>query len=379
VSEPTRGLVLAAFVCFLGQALLTGPAHAHVSSDSYLRIETSPPEEMRGQWDISLRDLDAAVGLEAGDEGAITWGGLKARRQAIEAYAFSRLSIEGCILQPKEMLVDYHAGAAYAVLRFVAACAAQSTHRRLRYQLLFDLDPTHRGLLTIVAPSAERSEVLSPDRPEVEILETPATMLEEFGQFLALGVSHILLGYDHLLFIAVLMIYSPFRRESSGAWTPLDSFGQSMWEAVKILTAFTLAHATALALALLGFVDAPARYVDPAVAMTIMLAAIDNLRSILPRARTIVAFGFGLVHGLAFATALTPMRLSTAGLLLSLAGFNFGVELGQLLFALLLIPIVFVVRRKRIYLVLLAPALTMMAFALALLWFVNRLRPLLQS
>ncbi len=109
---------------------------------------------------------------------------------------------------------------------------------------------------------------------------------------------------------------------------------------------------------MLGVVDVPSRLVDPAVAITIMLAAIDNIWPILPRVRWTVAFGFGLIHGLAFASALGPMRLRPLGLALALGSFNIGVELGQLALALLLTPIVFVARSEKIYLRVLAPGLS---------------------
>lgn len=368
-------MILLAFAAQFALALRIEPAQAHLSSDSYLHIEIDADSRPSGQWDISLRDLDAAIGL-APDDGVITWGRLKARRAAIEAYAYDRLSIDGCTLRPGDMLVDRHAGAAYAVLRFTAECRSTRAPRRLHYRLLFDLDPTHRGLLTLVTPSGEQSEVLSPDRADMDLDRVDESTAGSFIRFVGFGVSHILFGYDHLLFVAVLMIFAAFRRSEAG-WAPLDGFGASALQTLTILTAFTLAHGVTLTLSLFHFVDAPARFVEPAVAATIMGAAIDNLLPLLSYARWTIAFGFGLVHGLAFATALGPMRLSTSGLLYALAGFNGGVELGQIAVALLLMPLVFTARRKRLYVSFIAPALTVLAFLLALLWFVDRVEALL--
>lgn len=368
-------LILFALAAQFALALQTLSAHAHLSSDSYLHVDIDADGRPSGQWDISLRDLDAAIGL-AGEDGVITWGRLKARRAAIEAYAYDRLSIDGCALRPSDMLVDRHAGAAYAVLRFTAECQSTRAPRRLHYRLLFDIDPTHRGLLTLATPSGEQSEVLSPDRADVGLDRIGESTSGSFLHFLGFGVSHILFGYDHLLFVAVLMIFAAFRRNEAG-WAPLDGFGASALQTLAILTAFTLAHGVTLTLSLFHFIDAPARYVEPAVAATIMGAAIDNLLPILSYARWTIAFGFGLVHGLAFATALGPMRLSTSGLLSALVGFNGGVELGQIAVALLLMPLVYMARRKRLYVSYIAPALTALAFLLALLWFVDRVEALL--
>jgi hypothetical protein len=349
-----------------------GAARAHLASDSYLRIEVDDDGMLSGQWDIALRDLDAAVGLHPGPDGQVTWGILKSRRDAIEAFAMSRLSIAGCAPQPDELLVDYHAGIAYAVLRFKAACRAAAVIS-LKYSLLFDLDPSHRGLLTLVTRSGERSEVLSPEHSDLNLLGPPGTATSEIARFVGFGIDHILVGYDHLLFVAVLMIVAPFRRAGGVGWLPLDRFGTVLVEIIKILTAFTIAHTITLSLGVLGIIDIPSRFVDPAVAVTIMLAAIDNVRPILVHIRWNVAFAFGLVHGLAFATALGPMHLPPLGLMLALGGFNVGVEFGQLALALLLVSVVFVIHRDRVYLQLLVPALSGTAFLFASFWFSQRL------
>jgi hypothetical protein len=244
--------------------------------------------------------------------------------------------------------------------------------RQLHYRLLFDIDPTHRGLLTLVTPSGERSALLSPERGDVALDASAAEEAGSFLHFVRFGVDHILFGHDHLLFVAVLMIFAAFRRGADGRWKPLDGFGECALRSLTILTAFTAAHAITLSLGAFRLVDAPSRFVEPAVAATIMAAAIDNIRAILPRTRWLVAFGFGLVHGLAFASALGPMGLAPSRLLLALAGFNGGVELGQIAVASLLMPIMFSMRRSLVYARAIAPALSLVAFTIALAWFVDR-------
>ena len=361
---------------WLSQAalLIAGPSQAHMSSNGYLHIEIGENTALSGRLEIALRDLDAAIGLNPDPDGALTWGVLRARRAAIEAYASSRLEIPNCALRPEALLVDYHAGIAYAVLRFSADCRQSLGALTLTYNLLFDIDPTHRGLATVATAQGERTEVLSPDHRMLVIDPQSVGLLEDLKRFVSFGVGHIILGYDHLLFVALLMIVVGFRRGADGSWRPAESMGGTLLEALKILTAFTLAHAIALSLATFRVIDAPARYVDPAVAVTIMLTAIDNIRPILPRVRWLMAFGFGLVHGLAFATALTPMQLPRLGIALALGGFNIGVELGQLMLALLLVPIVLVARREPLYPRTIAPALSAGAFLLASFWFVERVR-----
>jgi hypothetical protein len=350
-------------------------AEAHLASDTYLRIEIGADGRVNGQWDIALRDLDVAVGLDADQDGTITWGELRAKTREIETYAFGRLTVDrqgrACRLVPTALLVDYHAGSAYAVLPFDADCPAEGS-LTLRYRLLFDLDPSHRGLLTIVSGRQVSSEVLTPEHADIELDRRPLRLTDQVAQFLAFGFDHILLGYDHLLFIAVLLVTAALRRGGGSGWTPIDGLGRVLVETTKTLTAFTVAHAIVLTPAVLGAISVPARLVEPAVAITIMLPALDNIRPVLPRLRWQVAFSFGLVHGLSFASVLGPMRLPAASLAVALGSFNLGVEVGQIAVALLLVPIAFSLRYEAAYRRFVSPTISLGALVLAGLWFLDR-------
>ena len=355
--------------------IMASPGWAHLASDSYLQIEIGDDGTARGQWDIALRDLDVAVGLDANEDGTITWGELRAKAREIEAYAFGRLALgrdgTACVPKATNLFVDYHAGYAYAVLPFTTECPANG-RLTLRYGLLFDLDPSHRGLLTVVTRGQFSTDVLTPDHAEIALERDREPLSDQVARFLAFGFEHILLGYDHLLFIAVLLVTAALRRAGGGRWMAIDGLGRVLIETIKTLTAFTLAHALVLTPAVLGMVNVPARLVEPAVALTIMLAAFDNIHPILPRLRWQVAFLFGLIHGLSFASVLGPMRLPPLGFALALGSFNIGVEAGQIALALLLVPIAFVLRHESVYCRLIAPGVSICALFLAGIWFVDR-------
>src|SRR5689334_11242323 len=185
-------------------ALAAATAQAHKPSDSYLALSTEEAA-VRGQWDIALRDLEFAIGLDADGDGAITWGELKAKRREIEAYALSRLKIssdqKACALAPADFLVDEHSDGAYAVLRFAADCGAKPPGSlEVGYSLFFDLDPTHRGLLRIERGGATQSAVLSPERPRLAFKAGETSALAQFLDYLREGVWHIWIGFDHILF-----------------------------------------------------------------------------------------------------------------------------------------------------------------------------------
>ncbi len=359
------------FALLLLLILGSGAAQAHLASDSYLRVEIGADGAVSGQWDIALRDLDVAVGLDADQDGNITWGELHAREKEVEAYAIGRLTMERggapCELTPTALMVDYHAGYAYAVLPFAVSCATGGD-LSLRYRLLFDIDPSHRGLLTIVDKGQVSTAVLTPDQADMVLDRGPVGLVDQIVHFVQFGFNHILLGYDHLLFIGVLLVTAALQRTGGAEWVPIDRLGRVLVETIKTLTAFTLAHAIVLTPAVLGLVNVSGRLVQPLVAATIMLAAVDNISPILPRLRWQVAFLFGLIHGLSFASTLSPMRLPAVSLLVALGSFNLGVESGQIALALLLVPIVFCLRYERIYRRLVAPAISIAAFGLAGTW-----------
>jgi HupE/UreJ protein len=151
------------------------------------------------------------------------------------------------------------------------------------------------------------------------------------ASFVRLGVEHILGGWDHLLFLLALLL-------RGGGW----------WSLVRIVTAFTLAHSVTLALAVLNVVAMPARLVEAVIALSIALVAAENLvtRPVVSR-RWVVSFCFGLVHGFGFSSALREAGLPADGLVLSLLGFNLGVELGQALVIAAALPLLALVRRSR--------------------------------
>jgi hypothetical protein len=139
--------------------------------------------------------------------------------------------------------------------------------------------------------------------------------LPVFGRFIVSGFEHIIpKGLDHILFVLGLFFFS-----------------LRMWPLLGQITAFTLAHTITLALASLGIVSIPASIVEPLIAASIVYVAVENIfGGKVGPLRIAVVFGFGLLHGLGFASVLGDVGLPEGRFLVALVGFNIGVELGQL-------------------------------------------------
>jgi hypothetical protein len=348
------------------------PALAHKPSDAYLTLERRDAQ-VTAQWDIALRDLDNALSLDADGDGEITWGEVRARHRDIAAYALARLDVASggatCPLAVTGQLIDRHSDGAYAVLRFAGECPQPGPALAVTYRLFFDLDPMHRGLLQYVDGEHNHSVIFSADARTHSL--GAGTLWRQLTAYVHEGIWHIWLGFDHILFLVSLLLPAVLVRRDR-TWVPGGSFRAAFFDVAKVVTAFTLAHSITLSLAVLGVVALPSRIVESAIALSVVLAALNNLFPVVAGGRWAAAFGFGLIHGFGFAGALQDLGLPTGSLALSLCGFNLGVELGQLAIVAAFLPIAFVLRATWSYRYVILGGGSFAIAAIAGVWLVER-------
>ena len=366
-----RALFIVLFAILI---LLPATASAHKPSDSYLGLTVSD-QRIEGQWDIALRDLEHAIGLDGNGDGKISWGELQTRHDDIAAYALARLQISAggarCAVSPVEHLVNRHSDGAYTVLRFAGDCSATASGIEVGYNLFFDLDPQHRGLLRLTASGEIQTAIFAPANTLQRFDLGQADFLRQGLDYLGEGVWHIWIGFDHVLFLLTLLLPAVFYRRA-GSWQPVGDFPAVFGQVVKIVTAFTVAHSITLSLAVLGAVDLPTRWVETAIAASVIVAALNNIYPVVTRRLWMVAFAFGLIHGFGFASVLADLGLPAGALALALFGFNAGVELGQLAIVAVFLPIAFFMRDSRYYS---RPGLQLgsaLVVAVASVWLVER-------
>lgn len=325
--------------------VLGSEAHAHKASDSYLWL-TADGADLSGRWDIALRDLDYAIGLDADGDGAITWGEVKARREAIGAYALSRLAVSAdgtaCSLGSEAILIAEHSDGNYVSLVLNGRCANAPSRLAIDYSLLFELDAQHRGLLNLaLGRDGAQTAIFAPDRRHLVFDGEAGNALAVFRQYLGEGIRHVWTGYDHLLFLAGLFVPAVLARERGGGWRPVARLSSALRDTAGIVTAFTLAHAATLTLAATGAFSPPTRLIESLVAATVLFAGLNNLLPMVQRRLYLLAGGFGLIHGAAIAGALIELGLPTGGRIWALLAFNLGVETAQLVLVAVIVPLTF--------------------------------------
>jgi hypothetical protein len=363
-------LLLALLLCGLP------PALAHKPSDSYLSL-TVTPEGVQGRWDIALRDLEFALGLDADGNGEITWGELKAQHAAIASYALARLQVRSgdqpCSITAGAQQVDEHTDGNYTVIPLRITCPQPVQRLGVHYTLFSDLDPQHRGLLNLQAAGLERSAVLGPQAADQVFDLARSDRWSQFTDYLREGVWHIWIGFDHILFLLSLLLPAALVwRAADREWHAAPTLRAPVQDVVRTVTAFTLAHSITLSLAALKLVTLPSRVVESAIALSVVLAALNNVWPLVKERRWVVAFCFGLIHGFGFASVLADLGLPQGALLLALVGFNLGVEVGQLAIVAVFLPLAFSLRRTRFYRRLVHGGGSLLIALVAAVWLVER-------
>ena len=354
--------------------LLPGSAQAHRPSDAFLTLEVRG-DRIQGQWEIALRDLDVALGLDRNQDHRLTWGELRTQQPRLENEAMPALTLDGddrpCVVRITDLQIHDRVDGRFAWIALDARCEVEPRRLRIGYRFLYDIDPTHRVVLALAKDGHSHTAVLGPDEPQRTFELSGSSRMQAFGDYLQHGVWHIWIGYDHILFLLALLLPAVLC-VANGVWTGQARFATVAKDVVAVVTAFTLAHSITLTLAALGVVHVPAAWIEPVIALSVVLAALNNIVPVIERRRWALAFAFGLIHGFGFASVLGELGLPQDARLLALLAFNLGVELGQLAIVGVALPIAFAARHTAFYRSGVRVAGSAAVALLAALWLIER-------
>ena len=230
-------------------------------------------------------------------------------------------------------IVEDELGNAFVDLAYDAVLRERPWRVTLAAVRLFsDFGPQHKNLAKIVYEGEVQQSIFTVADPVQSFTFEggSVSLLEQVRQFVWLGMEHIFIGYDHILFLIGLI-----------------AVGGTFLNLVKIVSAFTVAHSITLILAALQVVMVPSRVVESVIALSIVYIAVENFLIKDSDQRWMVTFAFGLMHGFGFAGVLTELGLPTKGLVASLLSFNVGVEIGQVMIVSLVFPVILLASRTR--------------------------------
>lgn len=393
-----RCAVLLTLLALLSLLMATA-AQAHKGSDAYLEVqqgtEASAPEALRFTLAVAIKDLDLLLPMDANADARVTWGEIRAAMPQLLATMNLAAALDtptnptdpACHLRWQFDGVDQRGDGAYVRLVADVRCPA-SQPLALRYTLFREQDANHRLLVAGRLDGRDLLTSSSPLRAEPLVLRTAtpsaATPSSTRGStlhgYFVLGVQHLLEGYDHLAFLLALVL--PLRlalfSTPSTPSTPVGTANQrssaAWWALLRTVTAFTVGHSITLMMATFGWTDATPAWVEPAIALSIAVTALLNLWPLKWVRTDVLALLFGMVHGIGFAALLQEAAAPIGLLPWALAGFNLGVEAGQLIavgaWVLLVQPVV----ARRWYPTLVLRGGSVLLVLLAAWWFWQRVQ-----
>lgn len=306
---------------------MPGTALAHDQSSSYVTLNVTPE---RLEADVAFRpsDFGRGFGGDPDGNGRIDPGELRAVTPRLFQYLGENLHLvadfQELELAPVEGRLDRdEQGRQLIVFRLNAPLRRLPAEVAVTADFAEPLGTEHLNLVELEAGKRSHQAVLTHDDPRVVLaVGGERSLLRQAGQFVWLGVEHIFLGYDHILFLLALIVV-----------------GGRLRDLIKIVTAFTVAHSITLVLAALKLVSLPSQLIESGIALSIVYVALENFWIRKADHRWILTFFFGLVHGFGFANVLSELGLPSEGLVSSLLAFNVGVELGQICIVALLFPL----------------------------------------
>jgi len=358
--------VLGAVLVILASLLSLQDAAAHDPGLSSLTIRQRT-NSLEATLTLAVKDAAQISELDEDHDGIVSQAEFARSRPQLEAAVERQVVITAAEKVIKNKSIHSRLDENNNVEVLLNFDAVAFFNLEIQSKLIASLPFGHRQYLQIQNSTGQTlfEQLLSAttDRATVQVPHSDGSTValeavRSFANFLCLGVKHILTGYDHLLFLFGLLLVA-----------------RGFFSSLGIITSFTIAHSITLAVATLHLVQIPSRIVEPLIAASIVFVGIENLlRGDIPTARRMVAFGFGLIHGFGFASALREAGIGsgTGGILLPLFSFNLGVELGQIMIAAVALPIIWKLRENPMFIARWAPACSAAVVLLGSFWFGQR-------
>ena len=358
-------LTLLFVLLFLLVPLLT---YAHAPEQGYIFLRVYEKDGVEGRFEVLADDLNKIFNWGLKTSGN-TVADIISHKSELEAYLLSHSSFKSNLgtheVTFKDLgILDAGLGDYIQVMFDLSNFDTIPDEMEVTYNIGFKESPTHRGFLTmeynwragVINNESNISLYFTPDSPTDTLDLTKVSIWKGFVAMIKQGIWHIWIGIDHIFFLLALILPAVVFRKRRGeitgvmdSWNPVQKFKPAFKYIIKIVTFFTLAHTITLSLAALQIINLPGWIVESIIAFSIGLAAFHNIKPIFKGRDWLIAFIFGLFHGFGFASVLGDLGLKDEFLVYSLLGFNIGVEIGQLLIIFAIFPILYLLRKRKLY------------------------------
>ena len=343
---------------------LAGPAAAHNGDEAYAYLDVTETS-LGGRIDVPVPDLEEALGIDL-ETGSIDEliANVNANREAIVAYLDEHFDIGAAGVSwtvdfgAVEPLFEDVSTAVYVLFPFSVDVPVNEVPRIL--DVTFDpfVDEVADRRPVALIRNDWGAGVVDADRSRIAVFDSGTRSQsidlgdtgwwKNFRASIDLGVDHIKTGPDHILFVMVLVL--PSVAIFAGIWRPAPTFGSALWRVLKIVTMFTVAHSITFTLAGLDILPLPLpRVTESIIALSIAVAALNNIRPLAPNKEWMISFAFGLFHGMGFASLVDGLDVDRSTQLVSLLGRNVGIEIGQSAVVIFVFPALYLVRRTNYY------------------------------
>jgi hypothetical protein len=349
---------------------------AHELSTTFVAAELSEDGSLNGQVKLDVLDLKEVLTLDINANGELTWGEVQASTEVIQNYISNGLRFfadkEQCMLNVNNQLeLQELTGVTYLVLPFSSQCPKMS-QLSFEYSLLFDAAANHKAIFSLRVESEQHVFIVDDQnvRNSIDVSENKSSSWATFGAFIYQGIFHILIGLDHILFLLTLLLTLCLYRQMN-EWKNIESKKIIIRKTLMIITSFTIAHSITLSGTALGIIPVMGSWIEVAIAASILFNVINNLFPMIKKLG-LITFIFGLIHGMGFAGALSEFGFTKEHQLLSVLGFNLGVEIGQLGLLVVFLPILLWLRKSNYYKRYGMQLLSLLVGGVAIYWILER-------
>lgn len=381
-----RSLIIFIGLLVLGLCAVVGNAYAHADGENYIWLSVEQ-DHISGRVELNEKDIKSKLGIDFREfnDSALDPVKIESVKQYIlESFQLidgeSQLEVQLAKTQRLEDNTE--------VIQFYFSTTTNPSSHVLTIQNTLFLDESslkndrlHKSLVLIEHNRKtgkffgdEYVALVFDSREPMQTLDTEnPPSYHPWKDFFRQGILHILYGFDHVLFVITLLLTSAMVFQKGVGWEVRPKIRSVVWLAVKLLTVFTIAHSATLALSVLGIINVNILLAEIIIVVSILVVALNNIKPVFSHESLLLVFVFGLFHGVGFASVMNQLAFRNVYLDRIVVLFNLGIEFGQLLIALVMLPLVILASRHEIYRTLIMQLLSAVIVVISCYWLLQRI------